>query len=400
MVGMKVLIATGAYPPHVIGGGEIATQRLAEALQDADVDVAVLAGCDYDGEEIVNGVRVIRAKIPHAYWVYDHLKVRRRGVAQRAQFHILDSVNIWAYETVAKHVLREKPDIFLVSVVDGLSPMTFRLGRMPSVRIIYVLRSYVLCCLHGSMFRAGEICTKQCLRCQLYSVPRRHVSQYLDGVISVSANTLQRHVDAGFFPDTPTAVIGDVVDLPTLPDRPNDADKVKFGFIGRLEPEKGVHLLIEALQDEGLRSRCELLIAGSGREDYVRDLQERSRNLPVKWLGWVKPEQIYPQVDVAILPSVWPDPMPLVVCESFSWGVPVIVSPHGGLPEHVREGENGFKMLEATAQDLRTRMSAVVNAPERLPAMRENARAYAASKFTRSAIVQEYMRFFKSVLQS
>jgi glycosyltransferase involved in cell wall biosynthesis len=400
MIGMKVLIASGAYPPHIIGGGEIATQRLAEALQDAGVSVAVLAGCNYDAEENINGVRVTRAKIPHAYWVYDHLKVRRRGLAQRAQFHTLDSVNVWAHNAVQSYLLKEKPDIFLVSVVDGLSPMTFRLGLKPSPRIIYVLRSYILCCLHGSMFRRSQVCTKQCLRCHLYSLPRKHWSRHLDGVISVSTNTLQRHTDAGFFRNARTAVIGDVVDLPALPDRSNHAGKVTFGFIGQLKPEKGVHLLIEALQDDALRTRCELLIAGSGREDYVRDLQERSRDMPVKWLGWVNPEQVYPQVDVSVLPSVWPDPMPLVVCESFSWGIPVIVSPNGGLPEHVREGENGFKMRQPTAQDLRACMSAVVDAPERLPAMRKNARACAASKFNRSAIADQYMRFFESVLHS
>ena len=395
---MKILITSGAYPPHVIGGGEIATQRLAEALQDAGLDVTVLAGCNYDTEEWVNGVRVIRTRIPHVYWLYDHIKVNRHGFTERALYRIVDSFNIAVYWAVQAHVLREHPDILFISVVDGMSPLIFRLGRIVSLHVIYVLRSYVLCCLYGFMFRSGRICDKQCIRCRFYSLPKQRSSRYVDGVISVSRYTLRKHLEAGFFRAAQTTVIGDIVDLPAVSRTRKPQEKLQFGFIGRIEPEKGLELIIHALDDEQLRSRCEVVVAGSGREDYLRYLQDKARGYPIRWLGWVKAEDFFAEVDVVVVPSLWPEPQGLVVLEAYMCGIPVIASRSGGLPENVHDGETGFLLREARAQEVRSCMAAIVNSPENLAAMGDKARNYAAG-FVRSSVAEKHLRFFDSILQ-
>jgi glycosyltransferase involved in cell wall biosynthesis len=394
---MKVLIASGAYPPHIIGGGEIATQRLAEALQESGLEVSVLAGCSYDAEETVNGIRVIRARFPHAYWLFEHLKVKRRRLAKRAMFHLLDAVNVWSARVVERHVAQERPDILLISVVDGLSPAIFRLGRMPAVKIVYVLRSFSLMCVHNAMFKNGHICQTQCGYCQVYALPRRSYARHIDGVISVSQDTLERHLAAGFFERVPAAVIGDVVDAPQEPRRHAVSKPLHFGFIGQLVPEKGFELILDALRDDPLRQQCRLLVAGSGRDAYVQELQAQAEGGPVEWLGWVRPQDFYSRIDVLIVPSVWPEPQGLVVLEAFSYGVPVIVTRNGGLPENVRDGETGFCLRDVSGESLRETMKGIVAAPDRLPAMRDKARAYAA-QFSREVLADKYTRFLERVV--
>ncbi|MEM0061516.1 MAG: glycosyltransferase, partial [Fervidicoccaceae archaeon] len=55
-----------------------------------------------------------------------------------------------------------------------------------------------------------------------------------------------------------------------------------------------------------------------------------------------KPEEFFEKVDVTIVPSIWYENLPGVVAESFAFGVPVIGSNIGGIPEMIVDGLNGM----------------------------------------------------------
>jgi glycosyltransferase involved in cell wall biosynthesis len=87
----------------------------------------------------------------------------------------------------------------------------------------------------------------------------------------------------------------------------------------------------------------ELLIAGRGEEQYEKGLRERYGDADdIKFLGFIKPADFFAQVDVAIVPSLWNDTLPSVVFESLGYGVPVVGSRRGGIPEMVLDGVNGL----------------------------------------------------------
>jgi glycosyltransferase involved in cell wall biosynthesis len=62
----------------------------------------------------------------------------------------------------------------------------------------------------------------------------------------------------------------------------------------------------------------------------------------VRFLGFVNPDEVYRNVDVVVVPSLWEEPLGMIVPEAYMHGVPVIVSRRGGLPEMVEEGRTGL----------------------------------------------------------
>jgi len=140
-------------------------------------------------------------------------------------------------------------------------------------------------------------------------------------------------------------------------------------YVGRLEEEKGVHVLLEAWRRAGLGPGARLALAGAGR---LRGEADRAGS-GVRTLGHVaRPDlpALYAAADLVVLPSVrtatFSEPWGLVVNEAMLQGNPVITSDAvgaaaGGL---VREGRNGLVFPAGDTAALETRLSALAGAPE------------------------------------
>jgi len=122
-------------------------------------------------------------------------------------------------------------------------------------------------------------------------------------------------------------------------------------YVGRLDPLKGMDVLIKALPH--LKQRfddCALAIAGTGSRDYVARLMVLAKSLGMEqrviFLGYVEEEMKISALDAAsviVLPSVAPfETFPMVVNEAWARGKPVIVSAVGALPFRVNDMENGM----------------------------------------------------------
>jgi glycosyltransferase involved in cell wall biosynthesis len=131
-------------------------------------------------------------------------------------------------------------------------------------------------------------------------------------------------------------------------------------YVGRVEEYKGVAVLARAFKRAN-RDNLSLHIAGSG--DFMKNMQAEFKSCDnLKFYGWVsgaEKEELFLNSDVCVLPSTWYDNAPLVILEAYKYGLPVIGSRIGGIPEMVREGETGFlfapgdeKGLAALLQDL------------------------------------------------
>ena len=127
-------------------------------------------------------------------------------------------------------------------------------------------------------------------------------------------------------------------------------------FAGRLEWEKGVHTLIEAMPR--LRRRfpgLRLVIVGKGSQ--LEPLQQLTRRLRVSgsvtFTGWLTEGElrsVSAAADVAVVPSVY-EPFGLVALEAAALGTPLVVADTGGLAEIVEHGETGlvFPALDPAA---------------------------------------------------
>ncbi|MBW0088898.1 glycosyltransferase family 4 protein [Pseudonocardia sp. KRD-184] len=122
-------------------------------------------------------------------------------------------------------------------------------------------------------------------------------------------------------------------------------------FVGRMVPEKGVHVLVDALtrlRERGVVVRAELagaahLHVDGGPAAYERGLRRtvRERGLDVAFRGFLPPREVpafLGSTRVVVVPSVWPEPFGLVALEGMASGAAVVCTRAGGLPEAVGDG--------------------------------------------------------------
>lgn len=128
-------------------------------------------------------------------------------------------------------------------------------------------------------------------------------------------------------------------------------------FLGRLVSEKGIETMLEAwrLLEKRLGDACpRLVIAGSGPEEAkVQAAAARMRKVvPVGFVAGVPKERLLRGCRALLAPSIWWEPLGLIVYESYDYGRPVLASRSGGLTETVTPGVTGFLHAPGDAEAL------------------------------------------------
>ena len=124
-------------------------------------------------------------------------------------------------------------------------------------------------------------------------------------------------------------------------------------FLGRLGHRKGIFVLLEALT--AVRSRFRqvmLLCGGDGDLDRVRtEIARRDLGDNVTLLGWVTgaaKDQLLESSTLYVLPS-FDEGVPMSILEAMAWGLPVVATPVGGIPEVVTDGREGLLVAPGNA---------------------------------------------------
>jgi glycosyltransferase involved in cell wall biosynthesis len=133
---------------------------------------------------------------------------------------------------------------------------------------------------------------------------------------------------------------------------------LRLAYFGRLDPTKGVHVLIEALQ-LGKSLPVTLDIYGNSQGENGAAYAGRLQKLAigdgrVEFKASVPSGKVIPTIrgyDAVVVPSQWLETGPLVVLEAFAAGVPVIGSSLGGIAELVKEGVTGFLVNGTGAEE-------------------------------------------------
>jgi len=164
---------------------------------------------------------------------------------------------------------------------------------------------------------------------------------------------------------------------------PKKNDVKRLLFVGRVSPEKGVHVLLDAFEKVVRRdSQVQLKIIGPQgstpiedtvalscdpkvsdlasfyRGNYIQHVQSKlSSDLAshVSFTGSVSRRQLitsYQNADVFVLPSVWNEPCSLTLFEAMGTGVPVVATAGGGTPEIVKDGETSLLVERGDAPAL------------------------------------------------
>ena len=117
-------------------------------------------------------------------------------------------------------------------------------------------------------------------------------------------------------------------------------------YIGRVSPEKGVHLIFAALESVHGVPPVQIRIAGANDSEYCRTLKAKYPNYvgihAVQWMDWSEVEPLLNSTDVTIIPSVWIDNTPLSLIEALTYRVPVIATRIPPIEDLVTDDLNAF----------------------------------------------------------
>jgi glycosyltransferase involved in cell wall biosynthesis len=153
-----------------------------------------------------------------------------------------------------------------------------------------------------------------------------------------------------------------------------------IGFLGRLLPEKGPDLLIDALailKAKGVRFGARIAGDGAIKSEVAARAAASGLVDMVTWLGWVEAlPAFFESIDVLCVPSRH-ESFGLVLLEAFAAGKPVVATRTVGPSETVVEGRNGL-LCDIDAVDIAAKLETLLRDPARLTQLGAQARIDAA----------------------
>ncbi len=239
-----------------------------------------------------------------------------------------------------------------------------------------------------------------------FAAMERYVHRHAVGAIagnSAAAEVLRAKGYAG-----PLAVMPQFGVDPELfapPERRRTDGPVVIGYAGRLVPEKGLWVLIEAL--EGLAGSWELHLVGQGPlESALRDRLGREGLMGrVRFLGHI-PSGDMParlgQMDILVLPSLtrrnWAEQFGRVLIEAMACQVAVVGSDSGEIPHVI--GDAGLVVPEGDPRALRMVLGTLLSDAAMRQRLGEKGRSRVLERYTQAQVAAQTVSFYHELLRS
>jgi glycosyltransferase involved in cell wall biosynthesis len=262
-----------------------------------------------------------------------------------------------AKREMAKLIADFRPDVVhLHNLYPQLSPSVVDACREANVPVVLAVQDYKLTCPTAQHLRDGKVCEK-CLGGREYwcavhncrgsatmsvayavrNAAARIGGRLHDGISLYLACSefAKRQIVRGGYDESRTVVIPNFSALPIDESARGPGDYI--AYVGRISPEKGLPILIEA----GRRLGVPVKIAGN-----VSKMPELPSTAPqnVEFVGPLSRDALpafYRNARCLVVPSVWYEGLPVVCAEAMGFGTPLVVSDIGGLAEAVVPGASG-----------------------------------------------------------
>ncbi len=247
--------------------------------------------------------------------------------------------------------------------------------------------------------------TAQTPRVRLYEALDRRVLRWMDRVVCVSAGQAEKVRRAGVRPER-ISVIHNAIN-PQRFDRPEAKYRSRLeemfarrprlivGAAGRLSPEKGFDVLIEAAVRVARRdSSVGFVLFGDGH--LRRELERQIEGLDMAGrfvLAGFEPDlDVYmPHFDIFAVPS-YTEGLSNVILEASAARVPVVATRVGGNPEAVADGRSGLLVPPGDPGALAEAIGRLLAQPDLPRRMGRAGREYVATHFSFAAQAREYRR--------
>ncbi len=210
---------------------------------------------------------------------------------------------------------------------------------------------------------------------KLILAPNRELVEKLESGTRRTARLMARGVDSVRFTPAKRTVSDDVF---------------RLGFVGRLQPEKNVRLLVDlerAMTEKG-KSNFSFLIVGEGSERVYLETNLRNAQF-TGFIDGLALSEAYANMDAFVFPSET-DTFGNVIQEAMASGVPSIVSDKGGPKYVIRHGEDGY--VATNFQEFVDRAIELLDDPEKTVEMKRAAR--------RNAKLRSWESIFEGVYEA
>ncbi|WJQ07013.1 glycosyltransferase [Geobacillus stearothermophilus] len=187
----------------------------------------------------------------------------------------------------------------------------------------------------------------------------------------------------------------------------NRGGNLKIAFIGRLIPWKGPQLFVEsALEILKFRKDVDFYLIGDDsiekkegfREQLIEKVMYSEYADKINFWGFKKDiYNIINQMDIIVVPSIEPEPFGRIVVEGMMMGKIVIASNIGGIPEIIKNGENGFLFEAGNATELTKGLKLIIDNYDKLRNVRKNAIRTYREKFTITNHVKNIELIYKEL---
>jgi glycosyltransferase involved in cell wall biosynthesis len=332
---MKLALLSMDYPPRMAGGTTIHTYQLALALDGLGHEIHVVAASHPDAprEEVKENIHIHRVRRPYSVFSAYKTKVLLK------KLDIIHGHGICAYG----HLMLNK----FPTVVKMHNTW---LGEFERYKYLAGNANVTRKMDSATMMRAYIKMDKTCCKRADHLICISEV---------IKADTKKYNIDPGKM-----TVIHNGIDFARFDVKDNFRDKLGLkgtviGYIGRLEPHKGVESLLKAAKDLDAQF---MLVGGGTDEGRLKGLVKKlGIEHKVKFTGYVSYDQIpryYASVDIVVYPTLY-EPLGNVILESMAAGKPIIATNVDGIPEIFEEG-TGF-LIEPEQTMLEDKLDLLVN---------------------------------------
>jgi glycosyltransferase involved in cell wall biosynthesis len=264
-------------------------------------------------------------------WLFE--KARDLGVLFFENRHFKNSfnpLNLFAsFRKIQRIVSEFRPN--LVHVHSGSAGFMVRYALKKKVPTIFTA--------HGWSFTPGT----PIFRRVIAEIAERFVARFTTKIICVSKNDYHLAVEKHILHQENIVQIYNSTSIPTRNEGFEKGELINILFLGRFTPPKDLFVLFNAFSrlPDSVRDKAEITVVGDG------PLFERWRSHAIKlgieervfWHGrqtYESSRRFFEEADIFVIPTHW-EGFPMTILEAMSFGLPVIASGVGGVPEIVDE---------------------------------------------------------------
>jgi glycogen(starch) synthase len=384
---MRILFLQ-TFPLGGSGSGTYARELAREVARHHTVAMVVP-----DKREI-EGVKMYRVSLPvkiaftgHPEWP-DCLLYTKVGPADFSENYLS------YFQAVVKAVNDFKPDIIHVHHLMPLSWIARYIKAMYGIQFIVTAHGSELPTLEAD--KRYPVLTTEAMKKAARVVPnsfwtRQWMKKVLGNSFDHNTRVIPGGVDANNFP---VSMPAERLDELNKKYRFAPDEKIIM-FSGKLTKYKGVKYLVQAAK----KIPATIVIVGDGPDRKALEQQVKEQNIKnVRFLG-AQPNQevirLYYRAQVAVVPSVWDEPLGLVVLEAMAAKTPVVVTRKGGIPLMVKDEVNGLFVRPRNAQDISDKVNVLLTNETLRQKIAESARKTVLEKFTWEIIAGKYEKMYQ-----